>query len=172
MLKRRETIGDKVRRVIAGAVYSARAGNGRSVAIKVVNINGLPMSSQKLVQVYLNEVALLGRLQQESDHVVVIYDFDFDAQQGLGECTTVFGQHARPRHGSFSVHRHGARRRESRHVDLSVPFARFPFRPEYQSDAHSEYLASNGQHHWHTPRQRGRSYGLETAKSHLLRTYA
>ena len=51
------------------------------------------MSSQKMVQIYLNEVALLGRLQQESDHVVVIYDFDFDAQRGLGEWTSVFDRH-------------------------------------------------------------------------------
>ena len=108
-----------VRRVIAGTVYSARGANGRSVAIKVININGLPMSSQKMVQVYLNEVALLGRLQQESDHVVVIYDFDFDAQRGLGECTTFLARHLHPRHGSFSVHRHGVRWRESRLVDLS-----------------------------------------------------
>ncbi len=58
-----------------------------SVAIKVINLAGLPpVRSQKLVQTYLNEVSLLERLRQESRHVVNIYDFDFDPRSGRGKC--------------------------------------------------------------------------------------
>lgn len=55
------------------------------VAIKFININGVPINSMKLVEIYLNEVALLQRLRQESLHVVVIYDFDFDQETGIGK---------------------------------------------------------------------------------------
>ena len=60
--------------------------NGTSVAIKVLNLNGIPPGqSQSLMQSYLNEVSLLERLRQESRHVVVIYDFDFDPRSGQGK---------------------------------------------------------------------------------------
>lgn len=45
------------------------------------------MKKMRLVDSYLNEVALLERLRLESLHVVHIYDFDFDARSGRGrEC--------------------------------------------------------------------------------------
>ena len=68
-----------------GAVYSGEAPNGMPVAIKFIDINSVPMQSRKIMEVYLNEVALLQRLRQESLHVVMIYDFDFDPQTGIGE---------------------------------------------------------------------------------------
>ncbi len=56
------------------------------MALKVIDLYGLPpMRSQKLVQTYLNEVALLERLRRESHHVVYIHDFDFDSQSGRGK---------------------------------------------------------------------------------------
>jgi hypothetical protein len=62
-----------------------------SVAIKVINLAGLPPTrSQKLVQTYLNEVSLLERLRQESRHVVHIYDFDFDTRSGRGKFLKIF----------------------------------------------------------------------------------
>jgi serine/threonine protein kinase len=68
-----------------GSVYSAKSVDGRRVAIKVLNLRGLPPArSQNLVQTYLNEVSLLERLRQESRHVVVIHDFDFDPRSGQG----------------------------------------------------------------------------------------
>ncbi|CAF0832503.1 unnamed protein product [Adineta steineri] len=68
-----------------GSVYQAKRLDGRPVAIKVINLNGLPPArSQNLVRTYLNEVAHLERLRQESRHVVVIHDFDFDARSGQG----------------------------------------------------------------------------------------
>ena len=51
----------------------------------MININGLPQASLRIVKVYLNEVAMLERLRQESRHVVYIYDFDFDSHTGLGK---------------------------------------------------------------------------------------
>lgn len=68
-----------------GAVYAADTPLGTPVAIKVININGLPQASLRIVKVYLNEVAMLERLRQESRHVVYIYDFDFDSHTGLGK---------------------------------------------------------------------------------------
>ncbi|CAF3406509.1 unnamed protein product [Rotaria sp. Silwood1] len=66
-------------------VYAGKSPNGMPVAIKMINLNGIPPDrSQGLVQSYLNEVALLEKLRQESRHVVVIYDFDFDPTTGLG----------------------------------------------------------------------------------------
>ncbi|CAF2403905.1 unnamed protein product [Rotaria sp. Silwood2] len=68
-----------------GSVYAGRAPNGTPVAIKMIDLNGIPPGrSQGLVQTYLNEVALLERLRQESRHVVVIHDFDFDPATGIG----------------------------------------------------------------------------------------
>jgi len=62
-----------------------------SVAIKVINLAGLPPNrSQKLVQTYLNEVSLLERLRQESRHVVYIHDFDFDPRSGRGKNFEIF----------------------------------------------------------------------------------
>ena len=68
-----------------GAVYSGEGPGGMPVAIKFININDVPINSMKLVETYLNEVALLQRLRQESLHVVVIYDFDFDSNTGIGK---------------------------------------------------------------------------------------
>ncbi|CAF1392287.1 unnamed protein product [Rotaria magnacalcarata] len=66
-----------------GAVYAARSSHGMPVAVKVIHLTGLPPDrAQNLVQVYLNEVQNLERLRQESRHVVVIHDFDFDAASG------------------------------------------------------------------------------------------
>ena len=54
--------------------------------MKVNNLQGLPPNkSAKFVKTYLNEVALLQRLRQESNHVVYIYDFDFDPRTGQGK---------------------------------------------------------------------------------------
>ena len=67
-------------------MYSATAPNGLHVAIKVLEIAGLPpRRSAHLVRTYLNEVALLERLRQESRHVVFIHDFDFDPRSGRGK---------------------------------------------------------------------------------------
>ncbi|CAF0815176.1 unnamed protein product [Rotaria sordida] len=66
-------------------VYAGKGPKGTPVAIKIINLNGLPpFRSQSLVQTYLNEVTLLERLRIESRHVVVIHDFDFDPRIGLG----------------------------------------------------------------------------------------
>lgn len=66
-----------------GAVYSAKTPHGPPVAVKIINLSGLPPDhSKSLVQSYLNEVSHLERLRQESRHVVVIHDFDFDASSG------------------------------------------------------------------------------------------
>lgn len=51
----------------------------------MINLNGLPPARSKaLVDSYLNEVALLERMRQQSSHVVVIHDFDFDPLSGVG----------------------------------------------------------------------------------------
>lgn len=56
------------------------------VAVKILDLNGLPPDrAASLAKVYLNEVANLERLQRESRHVVVIYDFDFDPLYGIGD---------------------------------------------------------------------------------------
>ncbi|CAF3793262.1 unnamed protein product [Rotaria socialis] len=66
-----------------GSVYAARASHGMPVAVKVIHLTNLPPDrTRNLVQVYLNEVQNLERLRQESRHVVVIHDFDFDAASG------------------------------------------------------------------------------------------
>ncbi|CAF0933462.1 unnamed protein product [Adineta ricciae] len=68
-----------------GSVYQARRSDSKAVAVKVINLNGLPPArSQSLVRTYLNEVGHLQRLRQASRHVVVIYDFDFDPRSGQG----------------------------------------------------------------------------------------
>lgn len=66
-----------------GAVYAARASNGGRVAIKVIELDRRSVGPQ-LVEAYLNEVKLLERLRQQSQHVVRIYDFDFDGRSGRG----------------------------------------------------------------------------------------
>jgi len=67
----------------SGAVFSASSPDGSPVAVKVNNLRGLPPAkSQRIVQTYLNEVALLERLRRESHHVVYIYDFDFEPSTG------------------------------------------------------------------------------------------
>jgi hypothetical protein len=69
-----------------GAVYSARAPNGVHVAIKVIDISGMGhVIGETLVESYLTEVKHLERLRQKSDHVVTIYDFDFDRHTGRGK---------------------------------------------------------------------------------------
>jgi hypothetical protein len=70
--------------VYIGAVYSARRPDGLNVAIKVINLNSEKMNIEKIAAIYLNEVSLLERLRRESRHVVLIHDFDFDPQTGLG----------------------------------------------------------------------------------------
>ena len=71
--------------MIVGSVYQARRADSKAVAVKVINLNGLPPArSQSLVRTYLNEVGHLQRLRQASRHVVVIYDFDFDPRSGQG----------------------------------------------------------------------------------------
>jgi hypothetical protein len=45
----------------------------------------MPEIGPQLVESYLNEVEHLQRLRQESRHVVVIYDFDFDRRTGRGK---------------------------------------------------------------------------------------
>ncbi|CAF0936827.1 unnamed protein product [Adineta ricciae] len=65
-----------------GTVYSARAPDGSSVAIKVIDINRIRGAGENLVASYLTEVKNLEQLRQESRHVVKIYDFDFDSRSG------------------------------------------------------------------------------------------
>jgi len=68
-----------------GAVYSARSSHGNHVAIKVVDLRRVPGFGETLAESYLNEVRHLEKLRRESDHVVQIYDFDFDPRHGRGE---------------------------------------------------------------------------------------
>ncbi|CAF1224342.1 unnamed protein product [Adineta ricciae] len=66
-----------------GSVYAAKASNGMPVAVKVIMLAGTRRPEMVgRVQSFLNEVMQLNRLRQESYHVVVIYDFGFDAQTG------------------------------------------------------------------------------------------
>ena len=66
-------------------MYSARAPDGSSVAIKVIDINRIRGAGENLVASYLTEVKNLEQLRQESRHVVKIYDFDFDSRSGRGK---------------------------------------------------------------------------------------
>ncbi|CAF0884431.1 unnamed protein product [Adineta steineri] len=66
-----------------GAVYSARTANNMPVAVKVIMLAGTTRSQKEgRVQSFLNEVAQLNRLRQESRHVVVIHNFGFDPRAG------------------------------------------------------------------------------------------
>jgi hypothetical protein len=60
------------------------------VAIKVVNVNGMPGISVRNAETFLNEVILLQRLRLESQHVVHIIDFDFNPSIGEGRFRDVF----------------------------------------------------------------------------------
>ena len=66
-------------------MLAGRSADGTPVAVKVIDLQGLPPSKKvNLVKTYLNEVAHLERLRQETNHVVYIYDFDFDPRYGRG----------------------------------------------------------------------------------------
>ncbi|CAF0900302.1 unnamed protein product [Rotaria sp. Silwood1] len=67
-----------------GAVYAATGPDGDSVAVKVIDISRVPSHrAPGFVESYLTEVKHLEKLRQESNHVVHIYDFDFDPDYGL-----------------------------------------------------------------------------------------
>jgi hypothetical protein len=80
------------------------------VAIKVINLARMPpVQSQKLVQTYLNEVSLLERLRQESNHVVFIHDFDFDPRTGRGKFQNFRNKYPSFIYWLFSLYCYGIR---------------------------------------------------------------
>lgn len=72
-------------------MYSAKAPNGKLVAVKVTSLADAEQSEvDGRVASYHNEVAQLSRLRKETKHVVVIYDFSFDRRLGEGFCSVHF----------------------------------------------------------------------------------
>ncbi|CAF2515968.1 unnamed protein product [Rotaria sp. Silwood2] len=105
-----------------GAVYSATGPDGVDVAVKVIDINGVPSHmGGALVTSYLTEVRHLEKLRQESRHVVHIYDFDFDPEYGQGYIVMELGGESL----EDLVHRlHGKTRRRRKHDAYIDPVIR------------------------------------------------
>jgi hypothetical protein len=55
------------------------------VAVKVIDLTKIRGASAPLVDSYLNEVRHLEKLREVTYHVVAIYDFDFDPNNGRGK---------------------------------------------------------------------------------------
>ena len=155
-----------------GSVYAARAPNGSDVAVKVIEINGMPEIGATLVQSYLNEVRHLQRLGTRTNYVVQIFDFDFDPRSGRGKLNTSIVLIKRFI-ARYSVYRHGTRRRESRQIDRTIALDVFWCRwaRSFHASSYSQRdLASDGRHHWHIACQQYGAYGFETGEFSCLRS--
>ncbi|CAF1255153.1 unnamed protein product [Didymodactylos carnosus] len=73
-----------------GAVFQAVTANGVPVAIKAVDLKQHP-NPNRLIESIATEIQMSFSLKKESNHIVQMYDFDFDPRSGFAYLTMELG---------------------------------------------------------------------------------